>query len=131
MVDAAIGIGALLLGFASALATMQPPVPVEHTRAAYLELRATKITSAGLSASLVVVCLLALTALWGVVAGTPTGDPRTDRLFLLAAGLITALSGATAAGVLVRYREFARRLRPSWWRQPGPARPTDRTTAGS
>jgi hypothetical protein len=92
------------------LATYAAVGPFRAPQRAYLELRTTKLLSAGLSGSLVLVCLVALLALWSAAAAVPTGEPGLDRLLLLTAVLLTGLSVASAAHVLVRHRGVARRL---------------------
>jgi hypothetical protein len=114
--DAIVGLGALALGLVSALATMQPSVPVEPRQEAYAELRTDKLAASRLGGSLVLVCLLALLAVWSAAATLPTGNPQLDGPMRLVALGLTGLSVASAVRVLVRHRRLVRWLWGPVWR---------------
>jgi hypothetical protein len=115
-IDALVGLGALALGLISALATMQPSVPAEARQDAFAELRTVKLAASHLGGDLVLVCLLALLAVWSAAGAVPTGSPQADRLTLFVAAALTGLSVASAAGLLVRRRRALRRLWGPLWR---------------
>jgi hypothetical protein len=111
LIDVVVGIGALVLGFASAVATMNPPVPHTAEHNEYVKVRMSKAAAAAFSGWLVLICLFALFAVWSALGSIPTGDFLVDSLTLVSAVLFTVLSVVGLAGVLVRHRGLARQLR--------------------
>lgn len=110
LIDAVIGVGSLVLGFASALATMHPPIPRAPQHDDYVNLRTSKAAAAAFSGLLVLVCLFALLAVWSAAVAIPTGDPRLDALSLWLALLFTVASVLGLCVVLVRHRGLVRQL---------------------